>query len=70
MTRAQMAEWQDHMGIPEGQEWERFAGVPDKAACKTFLPGRPFPPRLPGAKGMQGCLCQRLRSVPIGIPRL
>ncbi|RXV66174.1 transketolase [Roseovarius sp. A46] len=42
MTKAQMAEWQTHMGIPEGQEWERFAGVEDVDSLRTFLDGVPF----------------------------
>ena len=37
MTKTQMAEWQVHMGVPEGQEWDRFATVADHAALKTFL---------------------------------
>jgi pyruvate dehydrogenase E1 component len=27
MNPAQMAEWQRHMGVPEGEEWEKFATV-------------------------------------------
>ncbi|MEQ6250331.1 transketolase [Sulfitobacter sp. HNIBRBA3233] len=37
MTSAQMAEWQAHMGVPEGQEWDRFATVKDVAALKEYL---------------------------------
>ena len=42
MTSAQMAEWQSHMGVPEGAEWEPFATVPDSAALKAFLDRVPF----------------------------
>ncbi len=42
MTKAQMAEWQTHMGIPEGQEWDRFAGVEDVDSLSAFLDGVPF----------------------------
>jgi len=42
MTRAQMAEWQRHMGVPQGQEWEPFAGVDDTEALRAFLAGVPF----------------------------
>ncbi|MBD3787317.1 MAG: transketolase [Sphingomonadales bacterium] len=42
MTKAQMADWQRHMGVPEGQEWEPFAGVPDVAALQGFLDRVPF----------------------------
>jgi pyruvate dehydrogenase E1 component len=42
MTRAQMAEWQRHMGVAQGQEWEPFAGVPDVAALQGFLDRVPF----------------------------
>ncbi len=37
MTKAQMAAWQQHMGVPEGQEWDRFATVADPAALQRFL---------------------------------
>jgi pyruvate dehydrogenase E1 component len=42
MTKAQMADWQRHMGVPEGQEWEPLAGVPDPAGLRTFLDRVPF----------------------------
>jgi len=42
MTKAQMAEWQQHMGVPEGQEWEPFAGVADPDALRAFLDRVPF----------------------------
>ena len=42
MTKAQMADWQAHMGVPEGQEWEPFATVADPAALQSFLDRVPF----------------------------
>jgi len=42
MTKAQMAAWQRHMGVPEGQEWEPFAGVADTGALRGFLDGAAF----------------------------
>jgi pyruvate dehydrogenase E1 component len=42
MTKAQMAEWQAHMGVPEGQEWEPFAAVPDAQDLRAFLSRVPF----------------------------
>ena len=42
MTKAQMADWQTAMGVPEGQEWERFAGVADADALRAFLRDVPF----------------------------
>ncbi|TVS03196.1 MAG: transketolase [Rhodobacteraceae bacterium] len=37
MTKAQMAEWQRHMSVPEGQEWEPFAGASDPEELREFL---------------------------------
>ncbi len=42
MTKAQMAEWQSHMGVPEGQEWEPLATVTNPAALRDFLSKAPF----------------------------
>ncbi|WP_111734556.1 1-deoxy-D-xylulose-5-phosphate synthase N-terminal domain-containing protein [Roseovarius amoyensis] len=42
MTKAQMAEWQAHMGVPEGQEWDPFATVEDVEGLKAFLGQVPF----------------------------
>ncbi len=42
MTRAQMAGWQTHMGVPEGQEWEPFAGVADADGLRDYLSRVPF----------------------------
>lgn len=42
MTKAQMAEWQEHMGVPQGAEWEEFATVDDVAGLQAFLGDVPF----------------------------
>lgn len=42
MTKAQMAEWQKHMGVPEGLEWEKFAAVADVPALQKHLDQVPF----------------------------
>ncbi len=42
MNKAQFAQWQAHMGVPKGQEWERYAAVDDVAAFERFLAGVPF----------------------------
>ncbi|MEA5162817.1 transketolase [Cereibacter johrii] len=42
MTKAQMADWQRRMGVPEGQEWEPLAGVADPEALRRFLRSVPF----------------------------
>ncbi|MDI7924762.1 1-deoxy-D-xylulose-5-phosphate synthase N-terminal domain-containing protein [Ferirhizobium litorale] len=42
MTTKQFAEWQTHMGIAPGEEWEPLAGVADKAGLRTFLAEVPF----------------------------
>ncbi|WP_300550030.1 transketolase [Roseovarius sp.] len=42
MNKTQFAEWQNHMGIAEGEEWERFAAVEDSAALQAFLARTPF----------------------------
>ncbi|MBB5575748.1 1-deoxy-D-xylulose-5-phosphate synthase N-terminal domain-containing protein [Rhizobium paranaense] len=42
MTVKQFAEWQAHMGIAPGEEWDPFAGVPDIAALKAYLASAPF----------------------------
>ncbi|MBD1549350.1 1-deoxy-D-xylulose-5-phosphate synthase N-terminal domain-containing protein [Roseibium aggregatum] len=60
MTKAQMAEWQAHMGVPEGQEWDPFAGVEDRAALQSFLSCAPFFARYP----------RRFRDARIDVPRI
>ncbi len=42
MTKAQMEGWQRHMGVPPGQEWDRFATVNDPGALQGFLDTVPF----------------------------
>jgi len=42
MTPDQMREWQTHMGVPQGQEWERFAAVDDVSGLRAFLDESPF----------------------------
>ncbi|NSY39040.1 transketolase [Leisingera sp. ANG59] len=42
MTKAQMVEWQAHMGVAEGEEWEPFATVSNPAALQDFLRQVPF----------------------------
>ncbi|OAN81963.1 transketolase [Jannaschia sp. EhC01] len=42
MTKAQMADWQAHMGVPQGQEWDKFATVSDTVALQGFLDRVPF----------------------------
>ncbi|UOA33303.1 Pyruvate dehydrogenase E1 component [Sulfitobacter sp. DSM 110093] len=42
MTKAQMGDWQAHMGVPEGHEWDRFANVPKAAELQAFLDDVPF----------------------------
>ncbi|WP_299869808.1 1-deoxy-D-xylulose-5-phosphate synthase N-terminal domain-containing protein [uncultured Roseobacter sp.] len=37
MNKSQMADWQRHMGVAEGDEWEEFATVKDPAALQKFL---------------------------------
>ena len=42
MTKAQMAEWQAHMGVAEGEEWDPFATVEDPDGLRDFLREVPF----------------------------
>lgn len=37
MNKTQMAEWQAHMGVAQGQEWEPFATVENPEAFQAFL---------------------------------
>ena len=37
MTKAQMAEFQARMGVPEGEEWSPFAAVEDETSLRAFL---------------------------------
>ena len=47
MTKAQMAEWQVRMGVPEGAEWEPLAAVRDPDGLRAFLARVPFFTRYP-----------------------
>ncbi|MEM9063118.1 MAG: transketolase [Pseudomonadota bacterium] len=42
MTKAQMAEFQTRMGVPEGQEWEPLAAIAQPDAVQSFLREVPF----------------------------
>ena len=42
MTKAQMRDWQAHMSVPEGEEWEPFAAVSDPNGLRDFLRQVPF----------------------------
>lgn len=42
MNPQQMAGWQEHMGVPDGAEWEPFATVGDVAGLQAFLDGVAF----------------------------
>ncbi|WP_306117475.1 MULTISPECIES: transketolase [unclassified Roseitalea] len=58
MTKAQMAEWQAHMGVAEGAEWEPFATVDDPDGLKAFLDTVPF-----FSKGFR-----RFHDAPLAVP--
>ena len=42
MNPAQMTEWQTHMGVPQGQEWDRLATIKDPEGFQAFLDQVPF----------------------------
>lgn len=42
MNKTQMAQWQAHMGVPEGAEWAPFATVKDEIGFRSFLKSVPF----------------------------
>ncbi|MDG1768405.1 MAG: 1-deoxy-D-xylulose-5-phosphate synthase N-terminal domain-containing protein [Yoonia sp.] len=42
MNKTQMGEWQEHMGVPQGQEWDKFATIADPAAFEDELEKTPF----------------------------
>ena len=42
MNVEQMDQWQAHMGIAKGQEWEPFANVEDVDGFQTFVSAAPF----------------------------
>ncbi|PIE09583.1 MAG: transketolase [Rhodobacterales bacterium] len=42
MNSTQFAQWQAHMGVAEGDEWEPMATVKDTGALRDFLSNAPF----------------------------
>lgn len=42
MNKTQMGEWQDHMCVAQGQEWDKFATIPDPAEFEAKLAKTPF----------------------------
>ncbi len=42
MNKTQMTDWQKHMGVPKGEEWEKFATVGDQKTLQSFLDRTPF----------------------------
>jgi pyruvate dehydrogenase E1 component len=42
MNKTQFAEWQTHMGVAQGEEWEPMATVDDPRAMRDFLSRVPF----------------------------
>ncbi|MEY8117424.1 transketolase [Falsihalocynthiibacter sp. BN13B15] len=42
MTKNQMADWQKRMGVPDGEEWDKFGTVADTAGLQNFLDKTPF----------------------------
>jgi pyruvate dehydrogenase E1 component len=42
MNKTQMAEWQDFMGVAQGQEWDIFATIADPATFEAELKKAPF----------------------------
>lgn len=42
MNKSQMSEWQKFMGVPKGQEWDKFATISDVKAFEAALAETPF----------------------------
>ncbi|TLP46079.1 transketolase [Cohaesibacter sp. CAU 1516] len=42
MNKSQMADWQSHMGVPKGDEWDPLATIDNVEAFKAFLDHVPF----------------------------
>ena len=42
MTKDQMANWQNFMGVRQGNEWERFEGIEDQSSYQEWLDEVPF----------------------------
>ena len=47
MNPTQLATFRKHLDVPEGQEWDRFAGLEDPDAVRRYLPTTPFSQRQP-----------------------
>ncbi|MEO0486104.1 MAG: 1-deoxy-D-xylulose-5-phosphate synthase N-terminal domain-containing protein [Pseudomonadota bacterium] len=47
MNKTQMAAWQQHMGVPDGQEWDAFATVDNAARLEQALRSAPFFAKMP-----------------------
>ncbi len=60
MTKTQMEDWQKHMGVAQGQEWDRFATIDDPAAFEADLAKTPFFARGP----------RRYKDEIIGVPTI
>jgi pyruvate dehydrogenase E1 component len=60
MNKTQMAEWQEYMGVAEGEEWEKFATIADPTAFEKMLNMAPF-----FAKG-----ARRYRDDTIDVPQI
>ena len=42
MNTSQMADWQRHMGVAEGEEWDKFATIKDSTTFEAMLNKAPF----------------------------
>lgn len=42
MNKTQMDQWQKHMGVKKGEEWDKFATVNDRTELQDFLDQVPF----------------------------
>ncbi|MBI1494507.1 1-deoxy-D-xylulose-5-phosphate synthase N-terminal domain-containing protein [Halocynthiibacter styelae] len=42
MNKTQMAAWQKHMGVAEGEEWDKYATITDRVAFDNTLRNAPF----------------------------
>jgi pyruvate dehydrogenase E1 component len=57
MNMAQMAEFQAAMGIAEGEEWDKFAGIDDESDMQAYLDHVPF-----FAKGLRRYSAPKIES--------
>lgn len=62
MNKSQFTQWQRHMGVAKGEEWEPLATVEDPAALQDFLSRAPF-----FAKGTRRYQDDKLSVPPIAI---